>query len=62
MSIGLLWRCDPIIMVGQDLAFDRGGLPPRWNRRRTTVTLDLRQTRGPSAASATTSPTLSDII
>ena len=26
MSIGLLWRCDPIIMVGQDLAFEDGAV------------------------------------
>jgi len=26
MSIGLLWRCDPIIMVGQDLAFKEGAV------------------------------------
>ena len=26
MSIGLLWRCNPIIMVGQDLAFEEGAV------------------------------------
>ena len=41
MSIGLLWRCDPIIMVGQDLAFDQGAVyHSAGTDGDTTVTLD----------------------
>ena len=41
MSIGLLWRCDPIIMVGQDLAFDQGAVyHSAGTDGGTTVTLD----------------------